>query len=185
MEYESVGCFKDSSERAIESVEGYHSSFLSSSLLYYDYKTRYQAIRKCAVFAKLQGYKMFGIQDGGMCVTSASAHKTYNIYGESDDCKSDGKGGPWANQVYRFPEIQVNSSSLITEGDNLNPKTKGLALLSPAPLLDEDIISTEILLLEIMKTFTYTEMSSLLVNNPYIFLCLALFVMQLERIKTT
>ena len=47
---------------------------------------------------------MFGIQDGGMCVTSASAHETYNKYGESQDCESDGKGGPWANQVYRFPE---------------------------------------------------------------------------------
>ena len=105
MEYESAGCFKDSSARAIESVDGkYHFDFPSGSLLYYDYKTRQQAIQKCAVFAKLKGYKMFGIQDGGMCVTSASAHETYNKYGESQDCKSDGKGGPWANQVYRFPE---------------------------------------------------------------------------------
>jgi len=104
MEYESVGCFKDSSERAIESVEGFHRYFPSVSLLFYDYKTRQQAIQKCAVFAKLKGYKMFGIQDGGFCVTSASAHETYNKYGESKDCKSDGKGGPWANQVYRFPE---------------------------------------------------------------------------------
>ena len=105
MEYESVGCFKDSSARAIESVDGkYHFDFPSGSLLYYDYKTRQQAIQKCAVFAKLKGYKMFGIQDGGMCVTSASAHETYNKYGESQDCKSDGKGGSWANQVYRFPE---------------------------------------------------------------------------------
>ena len=46
---------------------------------------------------------MFGIQDGGMCVTSPTAHKTYNKYGESQDCKSDGKGGRLANEVYRFP----------------------------------------------------------------------------------
>ena len=137
MEYESVGCFKDSSNRAIKSVEGFHN-YPISSLLYYDYKTRYQAIPKCAVFAKLQGYKMFGIQDGGMCVTGESAHKTYNKYGESDDCKSDGKGGPWANQVYRFPEIQVNPCSLITEGDNLNPKAKGLAF-SVQPLSSKKI----------------------------------------------
>ena len=105
MEYESVGCFKDSViNMAIESVEGYQFSFLSQSLLCNNYKTRQQAIQKCAVFAKLKGYKMFGIQDGGMCVTSASAHETYNKYGESQDCKSDGKGGPWDNQVYRFPE---------------------------------------------------------------------------------
>jgi len=104
MEYDSVGCFIDSYDRAIESVEGYHRYFPSASLLYKDYRTRQQAIQKCAVFAKLKGYKMFGIQDGGLCVTSASAHKTYNKYGESKGCKSDGKGGPWANQVYRFPE---------------------------------------------------------------------------------
>ena len=104
MEYESAGCFKDSNERAIESVDGFHRDFPSPSLLYYDYKTRHQAIQKCAVFAKLQRYKMFGIQDGGMFVTSASTHKTYNKYGESQDCKNHGKGGPWVNQVYRFPE---------------------------------------------------------------------------------
>lgn len=105
MEYESVGCFKDSSTRAIEGVDGkYHDDFPSGFLLYYDYKTRHQAIQRCAVFAKLKGYKMFGIQDGGFCATSATAHETYNKYGESQDCKSDGKGGPWANQVYRFPE---------------------------------------------------------------------------------
>ena len=45
---------------------------------------------------------------------------------------------------------KVNSCFLITEGDNLNPKAEGLALLNPAPPpLDRDLISTEILLLEI------------------------------------
>ena len=105
MEYESVGCFHEHSEiQAIESVDGkLHYNFPNMFLLSNGYKTRHQAIQKCAVFAKLQGYKMFGIRHGGMmCVTSARAHKTYNIYGESDDCKSDGKGGPCANQVYRF-----------------------------------------------------------------------------------
>ena len=29
--------------------------------------------------------------------------KTYNKYGESQDCKNGGKGGLLANQVYRFP----------------------------------------------------------------------------------
>ena len=104
MEYESVGCFEDSSPRAIESVDGKsHHNFPSPSLLNNDYKTRQQTIQKCAVFAMLQGYKMFGIQDGGMCVTSPTAHKTYNKYGESQDCKNGGKGGLLANQVYRFP----------------------------------------------------------------------------------
>ena len=106
MEYESVGCFKDRANgRAIKKVDGkYYPDFPGGSLLIDDYKKRQQAIQKCAVFAKLKGYKMFGIQDGGMCVTSATAHETYNTYAESQDCKSDGKGGLWANQVYHFPE---------------------------------------------------------------------------------
>jgi len=104
VEYESVGCFKDSSERAIESVDGKeHHNFPSPSLFSNDYKARQLAIQKCAVFAMLQGYKTFGVQDGGMCVTSPTAHKTYNKYGKSQDCKSGGKGGLLANEVYRFP----------------------------------------------------------------------------------
>ena len=124
MEYESAGCFKDdSSERAIESVDGkYHPDFPSSSLLVNDYKTRTKAVQKCAVFAKLQGYKTFGIQDGGMCVTSASAHKTYNKYGESRDCKSDGKGGLWANQVYRFSERKGIFMFCNDRADTVNPE---------------------------------------------------------------
>jgi len=122
MEYESVGCFKDS---GIGGVDGYHNNFPSATLLDNDYKTRQQAIQKCAVFAKLKGYKMFGIQDGGMCVTSASAHKTYNKYGESKDCKSDGKGGPWANQVYRFPERKGNSCFVMTGADTINTESEG------------------------------------------------------------
>ena len=53
---------------------------------------------------------MFAIQDGGQCLTSPTAHETYNKYGESQDCKSDGKGGPWANQVYRLKEYKVNTA---------------------------------------------------------------------------
>jgi len=126
MEYESVGCFKDSSERAIESVDGKnHHNFLSPSLLSNDYKTRQQAIQKCAVFAMLQRYKMFGIQDGGMCVTSSTPQITYKIYGESQECKSDGKGGPWANQVYRFPERKGKFMSCDNSSGSFKFRSRG------------------------------------------------------------
>lgn len=46
--------------------------------------------------------KTFGIQNGGMCVSGPNAHQTYSKYGESMDCKNDGEGGPWANQVYNL-----------------------------------------------------------------------------------
>ena len=47
-----------------------------------------------------KGYRMFAVQNGGWCAASATAHKTFDKYGKSTACKSDGKGGGWANQVY-------------------------------------------------------------------------------------
>lgn len=133
MEYVSVGCFNDLNERAIESVDGkYHLNFPSPPLLKNDYKTRQQAIQKCAVFAMLQGYKMFGLQDGGMCVTSPTAHRTYNKYGESQDCKNDGKGGFLANQVYRFPGRK--GKFMFCESDHTTPEAEDSSVLNP-PLL--------------------------------------------------
>ena len=43
---------------------------------------------------------MFAVQNGGWCASSALAAKTFNKYGKSSVCPSDGGGGPWANQVY-------------------------------------------------------------------------------------
>ena len=43
---------------------------------------------------------MFAVQNGGWCAASLTAAKTFNKYGKSSACKSDGEGGPWANQVY-------------------------------------------------------------------------------------
>ena len=104
VEYKPVGCYQENFPRVIEEVDGYRSNLPDPYMFSSDYKTRKQAIKKCALFAKLQGYKMFAIQDGGLCLTSPTAHKTYNKYGESQDCKSDGKGGFFANQVYSLPE---------------------------------------------------------------------------------
>ena len=72
----------------------------SDVLLKDNYSQRNHAIQKCAVAALSRGYKMFGIRDGGNCVSSPNAHKVYDEYGESQNCKNDGKGGPRANQVY-------------------------------------------------------------------------------------
>ena len=43
---------------------------------------------------------MFAVQNGGWCASSAGASSTYDKYGVSGDCRADGEGGPWANQVY-------------------------------------------------------------------------------------
>ena len=96
VKYESLGCYKDKSVRAIPSMER------SDALLKDNYSQRNHAIQKCAVAALSRGYKMFAIKDGGMCVGSLNAHKVYGKYGKSQDCKNDGKGGAGANQVYNL-----------------------------------------------------------------------------------
>ena len=96
VKYESLDCYRDKGVRAIPSMEGI------DGLLKDDYSQRNHAIQKCAVAALTWGYKMFAIQDGGMCVGSPNAHKSYGKYGKSQDCKNDGKGGAGANQVYNL-----------------------------------------------------------------------------------
>ena len=64
------------------------------------YWTRKNPIAKCAVAAMRAGYSMFAVQHSGWCAASATAPKTFDKYGKSAACGSDGEGGPWANQVY-------------------------------------------------------------------------------------
>ena len=59
-----------------------------------------EPIEKCAVAAPRAGYSMFAVQNDGWCVARATAPKTFDKYGKSTACGSDGEGGPWANQVY-------------------------------------------------------------------------------------
>ena len=92
--YTTIGCFKDQGSRAIPSLEG------QDSILDGSYQARQDSIEKCYKAAKKRGFHIFAVQNGGWCASSATAGKTFNKYGKSTACKSDGKGGPWANQVY-------------------------------------------------------------------------------------
>ena len=93
-DYNSVGCYRDTPNRAIYPLEG------KDPILDGPYHLRSHAIAKCAVAAMRAGYSMFAVQNGGWCASSATAPQTYNKYGKSTACKADGEGGPWANQVY-------------------------------------------------------------------------------------
>ena len=92
--YVSIGCFKDTSRRAIPTLEG------KDSILDGSYRMRENPIEKCYEAAKARGFLVFAVQHGGWCASSLLAAQTFDKYGNSSDCKSDGKGGPWANQVY-------------------------------------------------------------------------------------
>ena len=63
------------------------------------YRRRTDAIQKCALVAARHGYKVFAVQHQGWCATGPRAHLTYRKYGPSRRCRN-GKGGPWANDVY-------------------------------------------------------------------------------------
>ena len=65
-------------------------------------------------------------------------------------------------------EGEVNSCFVITEAYHLKPKAEGFALLNPASPLDRNAISTEIILLEIVRKCTYPHTE--LANNLYIYL---------------
>ena len=95
---QKVGCFKDTSRRAIPQLDG------SSPLLRGNYQRRRNAIAKCVAEAMKRGYRMIGIQHGGWCASGPRAQKTFAKYGRSNRCRN-GKGGPWANDVYRISGI--------------------------------------------------------------------------------
>ena len=90
-----IGCFKDTSRRAIPILEG-KSPFLRGN-----YQRRRHAIRKCALVAIRRGYSVLGVQHSGQCASGPLAHRTFGRYGRSNRCRN-GKGGPWANDVYRI-----------------------------------------------------------------------------------
>ena len=92
--YVTIGCFQDRSNRAIQILEG------QDSILDGSYTARKDPIEKCYQAAKKRGFHVFAVQNGGQCAASSSAAKTFDKYGKSSACKSDGEGGPWANQVY-------------------------------------------------------------------------------------
>ena len=91
--YETIGCFQDRGSGAIPTLEG------KDYILDDRYWERQQSIEKCYQAAKKRGFHVFAVQDGGWCASSALAAKTFNKYGKSSACKSDGEGGPRANQV--------------------------------------------------------------------------------------
>ena len=94
LDYISLGCYNDTSNTAIQIIEG------TDSILDGSYSSRSNPIAKCAVAAMRAGYSMFAFRNGGQCAASATALQTFDKYGISSACKADGEGGPWANQVY-------------------------------------------------------------------------------------
>ena len=71
------------------------------------YPRRVDAIKKCAGAALRRGYRVFAVQNQGWCATGPRAQVTYRKYGRSNRCRN-GKGGPWANDVYFVSGMSVH-----------------------------------------------------------------------------
>jgi hypothetical protein len=96
-----------------------------SNILINHYKTRNDPVHKCFLAAEKLGYKMFGVQDNGMCVSSEDAQFKYSKFGTSTAC-IDGKGGPLANDIYRISQKTKQSSvqeNYVTDDDLCQRKT--------------------------------------------------------------
>jgi hypothetical protein len=92
--YNNIGCWGDKAERSMAVLEGSDPSISD------DYTKREDPIVKCYNYAKSKGYKYFGVQDGGYCQGSNNLVEAQK-YGSSTVC-SNGKGGPWANDIYEI-----------------------------------------------------------------------------------
>ena len=90
--YINMGCWKDRPNRAITpSITGYNVNQQPRINM---------SVEECAKMAKKNGFKVFGLQDGGQCFSGPNAEKTYNKYGSTNNCPSNGLGTGWVNNVY-------------------------------------------------------------------------------------
>ena len=95
IEFTHIGCFKDrDGNRAIESLES------KCNILQGRGQHRDSAIDKCYHCAKKAGYKVFAVQDDGDC--HADSLGDYSKHGKSTKCFGKGRGGIFANDVYRI-----------------------------------------------------------------------------------
>lgn len=62
---------------------------------------RQDAVKKCAIAADSFDYRVFGLRDGGWCVSGPTLHKTYDRDGIGRNC-TNGKGAGFANSVYQI-----------------------------------------------------------------------------------
>ena len=92
--YTHLGCWKDTGNRAVPQIDG------SDPRIRGNYQRRANAINKCYQVARERKMVLFAIQHGGWCA-AAPNFNGYKRYGSSNKCRG-GKGGPWANDVYRI-----------------------------------------------------------------------------------
>ena len=66
-------------------------------------------VASCREYAETRGWTVFAMQDGNQCYTAFNAGETYQNFGKSDGCRSNGLGGSWANNVYEIVANQIQT----------------------------------------------------------------------------
>ena len=85
IDYKSIGCYRDTADRAIATLEG------ADPILDESYKSRQNAIEKCAVAARKRGFHMFALQDSGWCAASDTAERLSTNMGKATIAKMTAK----------------------------------------------------------------------------------------------
>ena len=102
-----LGCWDDTAyiPKALQDVEPILAQLYPEHITI---QFREKPIVLCFLTAKFMGRKIFAVQNGGQCFTEGPEDEDvpskwrgdHKFYGSSDQCKNDGKGGVFANEVY-------------------------------------------------------------------------------------
>ncbi|XP_035682322.1 uncharacterized protein LOC118419823 [Branchiostoma floridae] len=91
--YTHLGCFtqSDGTTDVMDSLESYFGT---------GYQNRDRAILRCYTAANEAGFNLFALEDGGMCRGANDQIGRYRVFGSSQNCGNDGKGGDNAIDAY-------------------------------------------------------------------------------------
>lgn len=92
-EYSSLGCWRNKIPQQMTKLEG-----SDERLDKWNYKRRDDAINKCHVVARDQGYAVFAVGNSGQCW--AGSAEDYQKYGQPSSCPENGKGSYGVIHVY-------------------------------------------------------------------------------------
>ena len=95
----SLGCWRDRQDRAI--AGGIRNGM--------------GTLANCQTFAETSGWTVFAMQSDDECFTSINAKDTYQKYGKSEKCISNGLGGDLAQNVYKIVSNQVQCKTGIKQ----------------------------------------------------------------------
>ena len=95
--FKRIGCFCDN--YCGDKPEATTVRAISGKITFYTPST---AVTKCYEKAKAGGYSHFAVQYYQECFTSEDAGSTYDRFGRTTGCTSDGRGGSWKSTVYEI-----------------------------------------------------------------------------------